>query len=107
LNECLRKIKELRKRFISREVAEREKESLVEQEALILEKGIVFVAYMFAICQFYNLWIGRVPQLVDVSIRPFAGKGKLNSGILEAHSNGFRYKAKSGFVVDILYRNIK
>lgn len=88
LNECLRKIKELRKRFISREVAEREKESLVEQEALILEKG-------------------RVPQLVDVSIRPFAGKGKLNSGILEAHSNGFRYKAKSGFVVDILYRNIK
>ncbi|EME27767.1 uncharacterized protein Gasu_47530 [Galdieria sulphuraria] len=88
LNECLRKIKELRKRFISREVAEREKESLVEQEALILDKG-------------------RVPQLVDVSIRPFAGKGKLNSGILEAHSNGFRYKAKTGFVVDILYRNIK
>eukprot|EP00871_Galdieria_phlegrea_P002856 jgi/Galph1/3571/GphlegSOOS_G2212.1 len=88
LNECLRKIKELRKRFISREVAEREKETLVEQEALVLEKG-------------------RVPQLVDVSIRPFAGKGKLNSGILESHVNGFRYKAKTGFTVDILYRNIK
>lgn len=49
---------------------------------------------------------GRKPTLMDLKMKPFAS-GKKNTGVLEAHKNGFRYAEKNGEVVDILFSNIK
>jgi nucleosome binding factor SPN SPT16 subunit len=92
LNEVFRKIKELRKRFTSRETEAQEKETLVKQAPLILETDP-----------------RRIPHLVDVSIRPALGAGgqRANQGILEAHGNGFRFRSRQQRTVDILYSNVK
>ncbi|KAA8495563.1 FACT complex subunit SPT16 [Porphyridium purpureum] len=90
ISDTVRKIKELRKRFTSRQEEEREQESLVEQAKLQFDKR------------------GKVPSLGDVSLRPPVATGKFNSGILEAHLNGFHYRPVKGSApIDILYSNIK
>ncbi|KAF6003317.1 FACT complex component [Cyanidiococcus yangmingshanensis] len=92
LNEVFRNIKELRKRFTSRETEAQEKETLVKQAPLVLETDP-----------------RRIPHLVDVSIRPSLGAGgqRANQGVLEAHGNGFRFRSRQQRTVDILYSNVK
>ena len=88
--EVFRLIKELRKRVTESEAEKREKEDLVEQDALIVTKG------------------GRpVPRLTDVAARPALAAGKRASGTLEAHTNGLRYQSMKGDKIDLLYSNIK
>lgn len=88
LNDCLRKIKELRKRATEKVTHQMEKDTLVEQQNLVIERGRSQL------------------NLPEVSIRPPMAKGKNNIGILEAHQNGFRYRSRNGSV-DIIYSNIR
>lgn len=88
LNTAFRLIKEVQKRFKTREAEEREKEDLVKQDTLVLStnKGN--------------------PKLKDLYIRPNIVSKRM-TGSLEAHVNGFRYTSVRGDKVDILYNNIK
>ncbi|CDF41067.1 unnamed protein product [Chondrus crispus] len=88
LNDCLRKIKELRKRATEKATTAIAKQSLVTQQSLVLERG------------------RRPFSLQSVSVRPPMAKGKNNVGHLEAHTNGFRYRCRSGSI-DIIYANIR
>ncbi|VVC28157.1 Hypothetical protein CINCED_3A014976 [Cinara cedri] len=83
-----RLIKEVQKKFKTREAEEKEKEDLVKQDTLVLSvnKGN--------------------PKLKDLYIRPNIVNKRM-TGTLEAHSNGFRYTSVRGDKVDILYNNIK
>ncbi|KAI0566036.1 Creatinase/Aminopeptidase [Gracilaria domingensis] len=87
LTDCLRKIKELRKRANEKGRVAREKETLVSQQNLVIERR-------------------SLVSLSEVAVRPPMAKGKNNVGILEAHTNGFRYRCRSGNV-EIIYANIR
>ena len=67
-----RLIKEIQKKFKTREAEEKEKADLVEQDQLVISSG------------------KGNPRLKDLYIRPNIVQKRL-SGILEAHQNGFRY----------------
>jgi len=88
LNTAFQMIKDLQKKYKMREAEEKEKADLVEQDNLIVSaaKGN--------------------PKLKDLYIRPNIVQKRL-SGVLEAHTNGFRYTSIRGDKVDILYNNIK
>ncbi|XP_025194919.1 FACT complex subunit spt16 [Melanaphis sacchari] len=88
LMNAYRIIKEVQKKFKTREAEEKEKEDLVKQDTLVLSvnKGN--------------------PKLKDLYIRPNIVNKRM-TGTLEAHSNGFRYNSVRGDKVDILYNNIK
>lgn len=88
LGDVMRKIKELRKRMTAKETQAIEMQTLVIQRTLIPERR------------------HRPIVLADVSCRPPLAKGKYNKGVLEAHQNGFRFRARSGNV-DIIYANIR
>ncbi|KAL0272878.1 UNVERIFIED_CONTAM: hypothetical protein PYX00_005698 [Menopon gallinae] len=88
LNNAFRLIKEVQKKFKSREAEEREKEDLVKQDTLILSQN------------------KGNPKLKDLYIRPNIVSKRM-TGVLEAHTNGFRYTSVRGDKVDILYNNIK
>lgn len=88
LNTAFRLIKEVQKRFKTREAEEREKEDLVKQDTLVLSQN------------------KGNPKLKDLYIRPNIVTKRMN-GSLEAHTNGFRYISVRGDKVDILYNNIK
>lgn len=88
LNTAFRLIKEVQKRFKTREAEEREKEDLVKQDTLVLSQN------------------KGNPKLKDLYIRPNIVSKRMN-GSLEAHNNGFRYTSVRGDKVDILYNNIK
>ncbi|XP_017471590.1 PREDICTED: FACT complex subunit spt16 isoform X1 [Rhagoletis zephyria] len=88
LNNIFRLIKEVQKRFKTREAEEREKEDLVKQDTLILSQN------------------KGNPKLKDLYIRPNIVTKRM-TGSLEAHTNGFRYISVRGDKVDILYNNIK
>ncbi|XP_041977304.1 FACT complex subunit spt16 isoform X2 [Aricia agestis] len=88
LNTGFRLIKEVQKKFKTREAEEREKEDLVKQDTLILSQS------------------KGNPKLKDLYIRPNIVTKRM-SGSLEAHSNGFRFTSVRGDKVDILYNNIK
>ena len=81
-------IKEVQKKYRQREAEEREKADLVSQATLIVSQS------------------KGNPKLKDLYIRPNIVQKRL-SGILEAHTNGFRYTSIRGDRVDILYDNIK
>ncbi|PXF42592.1 FACT complex subunit SPT16 [Gracilariopsis chorda] len=87
LTDCLRKIKELRKRANEKGRVAREKETLVSQQSLVLERRSLIT-------------------LSEVAVRPPMAKGKNNVGMLEAHTNGFRYRCRSGNI-EITYANIR
>lgn len=70
----------------AREKEEKEKADLILQENLVLVHP-------------------PIAKLNNVSIRPTFGKKQL--GILETHSNGFRFSAQKGEKVDIIFKNIK
>ncbi|CAG9585733.1 unnamed protein product [Danaus chrysippus] len=88
LNTGFRLIKEVQKKFKTREAEEREKEDLVKQDTLVLSQN------------------KGNPKLKDLYIRPNIVTKRM-SGSLEAHSNGFRFTSVRGDKVDILYNNIK
>lgn len=88
LNTAFRLIKEVQKRFKTREAEEREKEDLVKQDTLVLSQN------------------KGNPKLKDLYIRPNI-VAKRMTGSLEAHTNGFRYTSVRGDKVDILYNNIR
>ncbi|CAL8087883.1 unnamed protein product [Calicophoron daubneyi] len=88
LNNTYRIIKEVLKRFRSREAEERERANLVEQDELVVDhaKGAF--------------------RLKDLYIRPNIVSKRI-TGTLETHTNGFRFTSIRGDKVDILYNNIK
>merc|ERR1719251_119304 len=88
LNAAFKKIKDIQKKYRMREAEEREKADLVSQATLIVSQS------------------KGNPKLKDLYIRPNIVQKRL-SGILEAHTNGFRYTSIRGDRVDILYNNIK
>lgn len=88
LNMGFRLIKEVQKKFKTREAEEKEKEDLVKQDSLVVSNT------------------KSNPKLKDLYIRPNIVQKRIN-GTLEAHSNGFRYTSVRGDKVDILYNNIK
>lgn len=88
LNNAFRIIKEVQKKFKSREAEEKEKEDLVKQDVLVLSQN------------------KGNPKLKDLYIRPNIVNKRM-TGSLEAHSNGFRYTSVRGDKVDVLYNNIK
>lgn len=88
LNNAFRIIKEVQKKFKSREAEEKEKEDLVKQDVLVLSQN------------------KGNPKLKDLYIRPNIVNKRM-TGSLEAHTNGFRYTSVRGDKVDILYNNIK
>merc|ERR1719312_1474137 len=88
LNTAFKLIKDIQKKYKTREAEEKEKADLVEQD---------------------NLHVSSAkgnPKLKDLYIRPNIVQKRL-SGVLEAHTNGFRYTSIRGDKVDILYNNIK
>lgn len=88
LSDCLRKIKELVKRTTAHRTEAREAKTLVAQEKVRLTKG------------------GRVPTISNCIIRPPLASGKNNRGTLEAHTNGFFYRGKTG-QIEIAYGNVR
>ena len=88
LNNAYRIIKEVLKKFRSREAEEKERANLVEQDNLVIEPGKTAF------------------RLRDLYIRPNIVAKRI-TGTLEAHSNGFRFTSIRGDKVDILYNNIK
>uniref|UniRef100_A0AAU7BN93 FACT complex subunit n=1 Tax=Henosepilachna vigintioctopunctata TaxID=420089 RepID=A0AAU7BN93_9CUCU len=88
LNTAFRLIKEVQRKFKTREAEEREKEDLVKQDTLVLSQN------------------KGNPKLKDLYIRPNIVSKRM-TGSLEAHGNGFRYTSVRGDKVDILYNNIK
>lgn len=71
LNTAFRLIKEVQKKFKTREAEEKEKEDLVKQDTLIVSNN------------------KSNPKLKDLYIRPNIVQKRIN-GTLEAHTNGFR-----------------
>ncbi|KAM7532968.1 hypothetical protein Aperf_G00000124167 [Anoplocephala perfoliata] len=88
LNNAYRIIKEVLKKFRSREAEEKERANLVEQDNLVIDPG------------------KSAFRLRDLYIRPNIVAKRI-TGTLEAHSNGFRFTSIRGDKVDILYNNIK
>ncbi|KAK6186586.1 hypothetical protein SNE40_008599 [Patella caerulea] len=88
LNTAFRLIKEVQKKFKTREAEEKEKEGIVKQDTLIVNPN------------------RGNPKLKDLYIRPNIVSKRI-SGVLEAHTNGFRFTSVRGDKVDILYNNVK
>ncbi|CAM1310156.1 SUPT16H (predicted), partial [Pycnogonum litorale] len=88
LSTAFRLIKEVQKKFKTREAEEREKEGIVKQDTLVISNN------------------KGNPKLRDLYIRPNIVTKRI-SGTLEAHTNGFRFTSVRGDKVDILYNNIK
>lgn len=88
LNNAFRLIKDVQKKFKTREAEEKEKEGVIKQEDLIIHSS------------------KGNPKLKDLYIRPSLTSRK-TTGMIEAHVNGFRYQTIRGDRVDILYKNIK
>lgn len=87
LTKCNRLILELKKRYTARQAEARAVSEIVPQEKLQLSKT-------------------RRIRLQEVFIRPNLGRTR-SLGVLEAHTNGFRFQTAKAEVVDILYANVK
>ncbi|XAR52735.1 hypothetical protein NMG60_11020956 [Bertholletia excelsa] len=92
ITEVVQLIKTLRRQVASRESEKAERATLVTQEKLQLA-GTKF----------------KPIRLSDLWIRPvFGGRGRKLTGILEAHTNGFRYStSRPDERVDVMFGNIK
>ena len=84
--EVSKQIKELQKKMKMIADEQRNKEDMVDQVKLIINKN-------------------KKPLLRDLQARPYHIK-KIK-GILECHINGFRYTASKGEVIDVIFSNIK
>ncbi|CAD8166538.1 unnamed protein product [Paramecium pentaurelia] len=81
-------IKSLQKKVKTEQQVEREKQNVGDMEPLIVNKG------------------GRKPIFKDLKVRPTFGSGKA-AGVLEVHTNGFRYIHSNKEQLDIVFKNIK
>ncbi|CAD8117267.1 unnamed protein product [Paramecium sonneborni] len=81
-------IKQLQKKVKAEQQVEREKQHVGELEPLVVSKS------------------GRKPIFKDLKVRPTFGSGKA-AGILEVHTNGFRYIHSNKEQLDIVFKNIK
>lgn len=88
LNTAFRLIKEVQKKYKTREAEEREKEGIVKQDNLVLANS------------------KSNPKLKDLYIRPNIITKRIH-GTLEAHQNGFRFTSIRSDKIDIMYNNIK
>jgi nucleosome binding factor SPN SPT16 subunit len=88
LNTAFRLIKEMQKRYRTREAEEREKEGVIKQDKLTLSTN------------------KANPRLKELFLRPNVVMKRV-SGTLEAHLNGFRYTSLRGDKVDVMFNNIK
>jgi len=88
LNNAFRLIRDVQKKFRTREAEAKELDGLVKQEKLQLAQN------------------RAAPKLRDLYMRPSISQKRMQ-GYLEAHTNGFRYTAQRGDKIDILYKNIK
>lgn len=88
LETAARMVRETQKRMRTKEQEEKEKKGLVKQDKLVI------------------LSQNRNPRLKDLYMRPSLGQKRV-PGLLEAHSNGFRYANVKQERIDILYNNIK
>uniref|UniRef100_A0A8C4QTG7 FACT complex subunit n=1 Tax=Eptatretus burgeri TaxID=7764 RepID=A0A8C4QTG7_EPTBU len=88
LQNAFRIIKEVQKRYKTREAEEKEMEGIVKQASLVVNPN------------------RSNPKLKDLYIRPNIAQKRMQ-GSLEAHINGFRFTSVRGDKVDILYNNIK
>lgn len=88
LQTAFRLIKDVQKKFKTREAEEREKEGIVKQDLLQVSNN------------------KGNPKLKDLYMRPNVFSKRI-VGSLEAHTNGFRYTSIRGDKIDILYNNIK
>lgn len=86
--EVFKQVKELQKKMKSAADEQRNKEDIVDQAKLIINKN-------------------KKPLLRDLQVRPYHIK-KIK-GILECHTNGFRYTPNSNKAetLDIIFSNIK
>jgi len=80
-------IREMTKSYKAKEQENKEKEDIVEQEKIIIKKE-------------------KRIFLPEISIKPPISSKK-SQGVLEAHTNGFRFISTKGEKVDIIYKNIK
>lgn len=109
INTQLRLIKDMQKRMRSAQDEERETQDVVKQADLHVEKGVrvPVLPVSLAISLF-----GVVPAsdalcvFQDVMMYPHMS-GRKSEGVLEAHSNGFRFLSNKGEKFDIIYSNIK
>ena len=83
----INQIKELTKDYKAKEQEKKEREDIVEQEKIILKKD-------------------KRIFLSEILIKPPL-TNKKTQGVLEAHTNGFRFSSTKGERVDITYNNIK
>eukprot|EP00898_Chlorokybus_atmophyticus_P001471 jgi/Chlat1/2324/Chrsp17S02801 len=90
VNQIVSVLKTLQRQVRQRDTEQAERATLVTQQRLITSKG-------------------RVYRLEDLWIRPaFGGRGRKLPGVLECHTNGFRYSTrKDEEQVDIMFENIK
>uniref|UniRef100_UPI00358DD996 FACT complex subunit SPT16-like n=1 Tax=Myxine glutinosa TaxID=7769 RepID=UPI00358DD996 len=88
LQNAFRIIKEVQKKYKTREAEEKEMEGIVKQASLVVNPN------------------RSNPKLKDLYIRPNIAQKRMQ-GSLEAHINGFRFTSVRGDKVDILYNNIK
>lgn len=88
LQSAVRLIRELQKRYRTRELEEKERKGLVKQDKLQINPNF------------------RGARLKDLYMRPNLGQKRI-PGILEAHTNGFRYQTVKQERVDILYSNVR
>eukprot|EP00033_Pygsuia_biforma_P003361 GCRY01003682.1.p1 GENE.GCRY01003682.1~~GCRY01003682.1.p1 ORF type:complete len:1036 (-),score=365.94 GCRY01003682.1:286-3393(-) len=86
--ETVRKIKEIQKRIQMRDAEKKAEEATEAQENLVLASN------------------RNIPRLQDVFIRPNI-TARRSYGILEAHTNGFRFTSVKNEKVDIIYKNIR
>ena len=104
-------IKEVQKRFKTREQERREMEGVVEQEALVLNtmKGNPRLKDLYMRPVIGSRRVG-VPLSLSLSLSlssPSPDPSPHTQGTLEAHTNGLRYTTLKGDKVDLVYNNIK
>lgn len=80
-------IRDLGKAYKQKQQEHKEKSDLVQQEHLILNKG-------------------KRIYLNEVTIRPNL-TSKKTTGVLEAHTNGFKFISNKGEKIEVIYKNIK
>jgi len=88
LNTAFKLIKDIQKKYKTRDAEEKELAGLVSQDKLVISQG------------------KGNPKLKDLYIRPNLTQKRI-AGVLEAHTNGFLYTSIRGDKVEILYNNIK
>lgn len=85
LQDLMAQIKQLQKKVKTEQQVEREKAHVGDTEELILNRT------------------GRKPVFKDLKVRPAIVSGR-GTGVLEVHTNGFRYIFNNRETLDILFK---